>query len=77
MHIAQFGAAIMSDDDLWKHIPEGIKHILDALSIGTMLGTLFQMLPNIAALLTIIWTVLRIYESATVQNWLGKDNSKV
>lgn len=62
----------MNDDDLWKHIPEGMKHLLDALSIGTMLGTLFQMLPNIAALLTIVWTLLRIYESATVQRWLGK-----
>lgn len=57
-------------DDIWKHIPEGIKHLLDALSIGTMLGTLFQMLPNIAALLTIVWTALRIYESRTVQGWL-------
>lgn len=60
------------DDDIWKHIPEGMKHLLDALSIGTMLGTLFQMLPNIAALLTIVWTALRIYESRTVQGWLKR-----
>lgn len=60
------------DDDLWKHIPEGLKHLLDALSIGTMLGTLFQMLPNIAALITILWTAIRIYETKTVQAWLGK-----
>lgn len=62
----------MGDHDIWKHIPEGMKHLLDVLSIGTMLGTLFDMFPNIAALLTIIWTSLRIYESKTVQNWLGK-----
>lgn len=62
----------MDDHDIWKHVPEGIKHILDALSIGTMLGTLFQMLPNIAALLTIVWTGLRIYESDTVQGWLKR-----
>lgn len=62
----------MDDHDIWKHIPEGIKHLLDALSIGTMLGTLFQMLPNIAALLTIVWTGLRIYESDTVQGWLKR-----
>lgn len=60
------------EDDIWKHIPEGMKHLLDALSIGTMLGTLFQMLPNIAALLTIVWTALRIYESRTVQGWLKR-----
>lgn len=59
-------------DDIWKHIPEGAKHLLDALSIGTMLGTLFQMLPNIAALLSIIWTALRILETDTVRRWLGK-----
>ena len=62
----------MDDHDIWKHVPEGIKHLLDALSIGTMLGTLFQMLPNIAALLTIVWTGLRIYESDTVQGWLKR-----
>lgn len=62
----------MDDHDIWKHLPEGMKHLLDALSIGTMLGTLFQMLPNIAALLTIVWTGLRIYESDTVQGWLKR-----
>lgn len=62
----------MDDHDIWKHVPEGIKYLLDVLSIGTMLGTLFQMLPNIAALLTIVWTGLRIYESDTVQGWLKR-----
>lgn len=63
----------MADHGFWDHLPEGIKHLLDALSIGTMLGTLFQMLPNVAALLTILWTCIRIYESATVQRWLGRE----
>lgn len=61
-----------NDHDLWEHFPESAKHLLDALSIGTMLGTLFQMLPNIAALLTIVWTTIRIFESATVQRLLGR-----
>jgi hypothetical protein len=63
----------MEEHDLWKHIPEGLKHLLDALSVGTMLGTLFQMLPNIAALITIVWTAIRIYETKTVQGWLNKE----
>jgi len=62
----------VNDHDIWKHIPEGLKHLLDAISIGTMLGTIFQMLPNIAALLTIVWTVIRIAETETVRSWLGK-----
>lgn len=59
-------------DDIWKHIPEGMKHLLDALSIGTMLGTLFQMLPNIAALITIVWTLIRIFETQTVRKLLKR-----
>lgn len=63
----------MDEHDLWKHIPEGLKHLLDALSVGTMLGTLFQMLPNIAALITIVWTLIRIFETKTVRGWLNRE----
>lgn len=58
--------------DAWDHIPDGLKHAIDALSITTMLGALTQMLPHVAAGLTIIWTAIRIYETKTVQSWLGK-----
>jgi hypothetical protein len=49
------------------------KHVIDLLSVITVLGTLVDMLPSIAALFTIVWTGLRIWESATVQNWVNKD----
>jgi hypothetical protein len=58
--------------DLWNHTPDGLKFALDALSITTLLGTLTQMLPHVAAILTIIWTALRIFETQTVQRMLGK-----
>lgn len=58
--------------ELWEHIPDGLKHLGDAISITALLGSLAEMLPHVAALLTIIWTGLRIYESATVQGWLNK-----
>jgi hypothetical protein len=48
----------------------------DAVSIVTVVGTLAEVLPAIAALLTIVWTAFRIYELATIQRWLGKDNVK-
>jgi len=51
------------------------KHIIDALSIATVLGTLVDMLPSIAAIFTIVWTAIRIYETKTVQGWLGKKNA--
>ncbi len=51
---------------------ETVKHIADALSILTVVGTLIDMLPSIAALISIVWSVIRIYETKTVQGWLGK-----
>ena len=51
---------------------EGIKQVTDALSVVTVIGTLAEILPAIAALFTIVWTSFRIYETRTVQKWLGK-----
>lgn len=58
------------------HATEGAKIVGDALSIATVVGTLAQILPAIAALFTIIWTGFRIYETDTVQGWLGKNKDK-
>jgi hypothetical protein len=51
---------------------EPTKHVVDALSIMTVVGTLVEMLPSIAAIFTIVWTVIRIWETKTVQNLLGR-----
>ena len=51
---------------------ETAKHVVDALSIGTVVATLAGVLPSIAAIFTIVWTVIRIYETDTVQKLLGK-----
>ena len=51
---------------------ETAKHVVDALSLVTVLGTIMNFLPAIAAVFTIIWTAIRIYETNTVQRWLGK-----
>jgi hypothetical protein len=58
------------------HLNESSKHVLDGLSLLTVLGTLMDWLPAVAALLSIIWTLLRIYESKTVQGLLGKKNAE-
>jgi hypothetical protein len=57
------------------HLNESSKHVLDGLSLLTVLGTLVDWLPAVAALLSIIWTLLRIYESKTVQKLLGKKDA--
>lgn len=48
------------------------KHFLDLASISTTVATIAGWLPAIAALASLIWTGIRIYETQTVQKWLGK-----
>lgn len=38
-------------------------HTLDAGAVGVMIATIFGYLPNIAALLTVVWMALRVYEA--------------
>jgi len=61
--------------DPFMHMDEASKHIIDFASILTVLGTLADMLPAIAAVFTIVWTAIRIYETKTVQRWLGKKDA--
>lgn len=53
------------------HLTETAKNIGDAVSVTTVVGTLAGILPSIAAIITIIWTSIRIYETDTVQKLLG------
>jgi hypothetical protein len=55
---------------------ETIKSVVDGLSIITVIGTLADMLPSVAAVFTIVWTSIRIWETATVQNWVKKLRGK-
>ena len=54
------------------HLSEGAKLTGDIVSVATVLGTLAQWLPAIAALFTVVWTGIRIYETDTVQKLIGK-----
>ena len=51
---------------------EHVKQVGDALSILTVVGTLAELLPAIAAVLTIVWTAIRIFETDTVQCMFGR-----
>jgi hypothetical protein len=42
---------------------EAVKTTADIIAAGVTIGVLAEILPVIAALLTIIWTALRIYEA--------------
>ena len=51
---------------------ETVKHVTDGLSIITVLGTLADILPALAALFSLVWSIIRILETDTVRGWLGK-----
>lgn len=55
-----------------KNLPDSDKYALDVLSVITVVGTMANFLPSIAAVLTIVWTGIRIYETDTVQSWLER-----
>ena len=51
---------------------ESTKTLVDGLSVVTVVGTIGELLPPMAALFTLVWTAIRIYETETVQGLLGR-----
>ena len=49
-----------------------LKPLLDVFSMATVVGTLINVLPSAAAAFSIVWSLIRIYETKTVQGWLHK-----
>jgi hypothetical protein len=54
---------------------EAAKLAGDAVSLTVVGGTLMNLLPAAAALFSIVWSLIRIYETKTVQKWLGRDDA--
>ena len=54
------------------NVSESTKHVVDAASMLTVLGTLVDFLPAVAAAFTIVWTLIRIWETATIQKLFRK-----
>jgi hypothetical protein len=56
-----------------KHeLSEHTKQLVDLASIVTVVGALVDFLPSVAALFTVIWTGIRIWETDTVQGWFKR-----
>ena len=55
---------------------ETTKQVIDGVSVFTMLGTLGSILPPVAALFTIIWTGIRIWETETVQGLTSRKQKR-
>ena len=59
--------------DPFRNMASEDKVFLDLLSVSALLGSLVDFLPAVAALFTIIWTGIRIYETQTVRGLLKRD----
>ena len=55
---------------------EQVKHVIDVAAVGTTLSAIIGWLPAIAALISIIWGLIRIYETQTVQKLIERIRSK-
>jgi hypothetical protein len=55
---------------------ENAKHLLDGASMATAVAALAAWLPPLAALASLVWTLIRIYETRTVQGWVKKWRGK-
>ena len=48
-----------------------LSHLLGHIfSAGAIIGTFIGWLPGVAAVVALIWYMIQIYESKSVQNWL-------
>ena len=52
------------------------KSAFDVGAVAISVGTFFEYLPAVASLLSVIWLLLRIFESDTVQRALGRQTRK-
>jgi hypothetical protein len=50
---------------------EEAKAAIDVVAVTTTVSTLMGWIPAVAAALSIIWTVIRIFETKTVKGWFN------
>lgn len=52
---------------------EETKQVIDVGAGGVTLGAYFSWIPEATAVASLVWVLLRIYETKTVRGLLGKD----
>ena len=58
--------------DRVQHLPQQAKVAVDLASGATIVATLMEWMPAVAAALSIVWTLIRIWETTTVQDWWSR-----
>jgi len=61
--------------DIFKSMGDNVKHVADATAALAAFGSLVQIIPPLASLLTVIWMSLRIYDWIEAR-WNGERLSK-
>ena len=61
---------------MFPNLDDGIKQIADVVSVTTVFGTLMGILPSIAAIFSIAWSIVRLYETKTIQDLVQKYKDK-
>ena len=51
---------------------DGVKSAVDVAAVSAGIGSWLAILPDVAAILSIIWLALRIWETETVKRWTGR-----
>lgn len=60
---------------LREALSDTTRHWLDVASFGVVFATLVSWLPSMAAGASLLWSLVRLYETATVQRilaWIGR-----
>lgn len=55
-----------------SHLSEHSKTVLDLVSVTTVLATLAAWAPPLAAVVSIVWGLIRIWETQTVQRIVNR-----
>lgn len=51
---------------------EVMKYCIDGACLSTTIAALLNYMPAAAAFVSLVWGLIRIYETKTVQKWLRK-----
>ena len=55
---------------------ELVKQVGDTTAVGTAFAAFFHLLPDITAVFALIYLLIRMYETETVQKWRGRKRRK-
>ena len=56
-----------------RSMNDELKTGFDLAAVAGGIGSWFALIPDVAAILSIIWLGIRIWETETVKRWTGRD----